>query len=93
MHCFFNALLYSVIFSQRSRVRVKISNSKILEWLTYISNFKINERSHVERPNLQESLQEKIKIDKKKKFIYINGQIKELAKLRVVEWTNYSKTC
>ena len=33
-------------------MRIKIPNTKILEWLTFLI-FKINERSNVERPNLR----------------------------------------
>ena len=59
-----------------------------------IYNFKINEYLNLEQPNLRESLQYEIKIEKIQKFIYFNGQIWELAKLRVVrniECTNNSK--
>ena len=60
------------------------------------SNFKINERSNLEQPNLRELLHCKIKIEKIKKFIYINEHVWELEKLQVVrniEWTNNSKIC
>ena len=39
------------------------------------SNFKINERSNLEQPNLRELLHCKIKIEKIKKFIYINEHV------------------
>ena len=60
--------------------------------------FKINERLNLERLNLGVPSYETIqnKIEKIKQFIYINGQIWELEKLRVVqniEWTNNPKIC
>ena len=60
-----------------------------------ISNFKINERSNVEMPNLRlTTLENENWEEKKSKFIYIKGQIWESTKLRLVrniEWTNNSK--
>ena len=62
-----------------------------------ISSLKFNERSNVEQSNLRVTT---IEIenweDKASKFIYIEGQIWESAKLRVVrniEWTKNSKIC
>ena len=52
---------------------------------------KINERSNLERPNLRVT---KIGNEKLRKLIYMKGQIRELAKLRVVrniEWIDNSK--
>ena len=60
-----------------------------------ISNLKINERSNVERPNLQvTTIENENWEDKASKFIYIKGQIWESSKLRIVrniEWTSNYK--
>ena len=73
-------------------VRVKISNSQILDWLT----FRIWKSTNVQmQPNLRvTTLENKNWEEKESKFIYVKGQIWESAKLRVVrniEWTNNSK--
>ena len=60
-----------------------------------ISNLKIKERSNVEWPNLRVStVQNENWKPKESKFIHIEGQIWESAKLRVVrniEWTKNSE--
>ena len=58
-----------------------------------ISNFKINERSNVEMPNLRLTTLENENWEESE-FIHIKGQIWESTKLRLVrniEWTNNSK--
>ena len=62
-----------------------------------ISNFKINERSNVERLNLRvTTIRNENWEDKASKFFQIKGQISESPKLRMVrniEWTNNLKIC
>ena len=63
--------------------------------MSEVSNLKINERSNIVRSNLRVTLIENKNWEiEALKLIYMQGQIWELAKLRVVwniEWVNNSK--